>query len=120
MAYPTWLIFFKNETKFADFFLEIYVPFDCMLMVARSSTNETDKEIITEIYQVDRDKELRSMQFGTWDAKNGLTTPTSGMFSRRNDLFGQNIRVTSIHVRPSVLLHATVRTIDRMIGISGC
>jgi len=109
MAYPTWLIFFKDETKFADFFFEIYVPFDCMFMVAQSSANETDKEIITEIYQVDKGKELRSMQFGTWDAKNGLTTPKSGMFSRRNNLFGQNIRVTSIHVRPRVLLHAIAR-----------
>ncbi|KAH0950141.1 hypothetical protein HN011_000355 [Eciton burchellii] len=117
MAYPTWLIFFKNETKFADFFLEIYVPFDCMLMVARSSTNETDKEIITEIYQVDRDKELRSMQFGTWDAKNGLTTPTSGMFSRRNDLFGQNIRVTSIHDPPISLFKRNKW--NEIIGMSG-
>jgi len=108
MAYPTWLIFFKDETKIADFFLEIYVPFDCMFMVARSSSNETDKEIISEIYQVDRGKELHSMQFGTWNANNGLTTPESGLYSRRNDLFGQNIRVTSVYVRSPVLLHAKV------------
>jgi len=66
-------------------------------MVAQSSANDT--EIITEVYQVDRRKELRSMQFGIWDVKNGLKGPTRGLFSRRHNLFGQNIRVTSVHVR---------------------
>jgi len=99
MAYPTWLVFFKNETKFKDFFFEIYIPFDCKFMVVQSSANVTDREIITEVYQVDRGKELRSMQFGVWDVKNGLMGPTRGLFFRRNNLFGQNIRVTSVHVR---------------------
>lgn len=102
MAYPTWLIFFRNETRLADFFFEIYIPFDCEFMVARSSANETDEEIITEVYQVDRGKELRSMQFGVWSARTGLKGPKRGLFLRRNNLFGQNIRVTSVYVRSSL------------------
>lgn len=106
MAYPTWLVFFSNETKIEDFLFEIYVPFDCKFMVARSSANEVDREIITEVYQVDKNKELRSMQFGVWDMRKGLKGPTRGLFLRRNDLFGQNIRVTSVHVRLLVLFSA--------------
>lgn len=100
MAYPTWLVFFNNETKLADFFFEIYVPFDCKFMVVQSSTNVTGTEIITEVYQVSKGQELRSMQFGVWDLENGLKGPhIRGLFFRRNNLFGQNIRVTSVHVR---------------------
>lgn len=103
MAYPTWLVFFNNKTKFADFFFEIYIPFDCKFMVAQSSDNVIDREIITEVYQVDRGKELRFMNFGTWDVRNGLKSPRHGLFLRRNNLFGQNIRVTSVHVRSFIL-----------------
>lgn len=98
MAYPTWLVFFDNKTTFSDFFFEVYVPFDCEFMVARS-INDTGREIINEVYQIDKKKELRSMRFGVWDVKRGLKSPKHGLFLRRNDLFGQNIRVTSVHVR---------------------
>ncbi|KAL6262922.1 hypothetical protein P5V15_005710 [Pogonomyrmex californicus] len=119
MAYPTWLIFFRNETKFADFFFEIYVPFDCKFMVAQS-VNVTGKEIITEVYQVDRGKELRSMQFGVWDIRKGLKGPTRGLFFRRNNLFGQNIRVTSVHDPPISLFHRNEQNeITRISGFFG-
>lgn len=97
MAYPTWLVFFDNKTTFSDFFFKVYVPFDCEFMVARSI--DTGREIINEVYQIDKEKELRSMRFGVWDVKIGLKGPKHGLFSRRNDLFGQKIRVTSVHVR---------------------
>lgn len=104
MAYPTWLIFFDDKAKFSDFFFNIYVPFDCKLMIARKSTDDRDSEIITEVYQIDREKELRSMQFGIWHMKRGLKGPTRGLFLRRNNLFGHNIRVTSVHVRSLISL----------------
>lgn len=72
-------------------------------MVAQSSINETGKEIITEVYQVHKDKELRSNQFGVWDAKEGLKGPPYGLYLRRNDLFGHNLRVASLEVRSLVL-----------------
>lgn len=116
MAYPTWLVFFNNETKFTDFFFKIYVPFDCKFMVAQSSAN--GREIITEVYQVDRGKELRSMQFGVWDVKNGLKGPTHGLFLRRNNLFGQNIRITSVHVRLLIVFSAKEMIISIKRAIS--
>jgi len=106
MAYPTWVIFFNNETKFEDFFFEIYIPFDCKFMVVQSSPNVIGREIITEVYQVDKGRELRSSQFGIWDVRNGLKGPKHGLFLRRNNLFGQNIRVTSIQVRSLILFFA--------------
>ncbi|KAL0119313.1 hypothetical protein PUN28_009707 [Cardiocondyla obscurior] len=117
MAYPTWLVFFRNETKFTDFFLEIFVPFDCKFMVAQSSANVTSREIITEVYQVDRGKELRSMQFGIWDVRDGLKGPTRSLFLRRNNLFGQNIRVTSVHDPPISIFHRNEQ--NDITGISG-
>lgn len=70
-------------------------------MVAQS--NNSGREIITEVYQVDRGKELRSMNFGVWNIGKGLQGPTRNLFLRRNNLFGQNIRVTSVHVRSPIL-----------------
>lgn len=104
MAYPTWLVFFGHETEITDFFFNIYVPFDCKFMVVQSSADVIGREIITEVYQVDRRKELRTMPFGVWDVRDGLKGPKPGLYFRRNDLFGQNIRITSVHVRLSYLI----------------
>ncbi|KYM79557.1 putative glutamate receptor [Atta colombica] len=120
MAYPTWMVFFNNETKFEDFFFEIYIPFDCKFMVVQSSPNVIGREIITEVYQVDKGRELRSSQFGIWDVRNGLKGPKHGLFLRRNNLFGQNIRVTSIQDPPISLFHRNERNeITKISGFFG-
>ncbi|XP_032687916.1 uncharacterized protein LOC116852050 [Odontomachus brunneus] len=120
MSYPTWLIFFDNATELAEFFFNIYIPFDCKFMVAQSSANVDDREIITEVYQIDRDKELRSNQFGVWNRRKGLKGPTRGLFLRRNDLYGQNIRVTSVRDPPISLFHHDNRNeITRISGFFG-
>lgn len=115
MAYPTWLVFFNNNTKLEDFLFDIYVPFDCKFMVARSSVEKVGREIISEVYQVDREKEIRSVQFGVWDAEKGLEGPKHGLFTRRNDLFGKNIRVTSVQVRLLVALNFSQEDYDKQI-----
>ncbi|XP_039314129.1 glutamate receptor-like [Solenopsis invicta] len=117
MDYPTWLVFFGNETSITEFFFEIHVPFDCKFMVAQSSPNVIGREIITEVYRVDRGKELRSNQFGVWDVKHGLKGPKHGLYFRRNDLFGQNIRVTSIDDPPLSMLRRNAQ--NEIIGIDG-
>lgn len=71
-------------------------------MVARSN-NETDKEIITEVYQIHKNTELRSNNFGVWDEKRGLKGPAQSLYGRRNNLFGQTLRVASLHVRLLIL-----------------
>ncbi|CAL1673816.1 unnamed protein product [Lasius platythorax] len=117
MSYPTWLVFFDNETNLEDFFFNVYVPFDCKFMVAQSSINETGKEIITEVYQIHKDKELRSNQFGVWDAERGLEGPSHGLYQRRNDLFGQNLRVASLQDPPVSLFERNEQ--NEITGISG-
>nr|UEN71271.1 ionotropic receptor 2 [Gregopimpla kuwanae] len=117
MSYPTWLIFFRDETRIEDFFMEIYVPFDCTFMVAQGEGNDSNTEIITEVYQIDRDQELRHSTFGTWHPKHGITTPTVALYQRRNDLYGKILRVASIHDPPGSLI---VRDENgQMIGLGG-
>lgn len=97
MAYPTWLIFFRENTTIDYFFRKIYVPFDCIFLVAQRGEND-DEATLTEVYQIEKEKELRRSIFGYWDLKTGVTTPKLSLYQRRGDLFGQNIRVTSIQV----------------------
>ena len=97
MAYPTWLIFFRNETTIDSFFQKIYIPFDCVFLVAQERNND-DEATLTEIYQIDKTKELRRSIFGYWDLKTGVSYPSLSLYQRRGDLFGQMIRVASIEV----------------------
>ncbi|XP_039314126.1 probable glutamate receptor isoform X2 [Solenopsis invicta] len=119
MDYPVWLAFFGNETSITEFFFEIYVPFGCRFIVAQSSPNVIGKEIITEVYHVNRGKELRFQQFGVWDVKDGLKGPRNGQetYIRRKDLFGQNIRITSVHDPPLSLIRRNTQ--NEIIGIDG-
>ncbi|KAM0730699.1 putative glutamate receptor [Formica fusca] len=116
MSYPTWLVFFDNTNNLTDFFFDVYVPFDSKFMVAQS-INETDKEIITEVYQVYKDKELRLDRFGVWDPEEGLKGPPYGLYLRRNDLFGHNLRVASLQDPPVSLFHRNEK--NEVIGIYG-
>ncbi|XP_070155700.1 probable glutamate receptor [Polyergus mexicanus] len=117
MSYPTWLIFFDNKNNLTDFFFDVYVPFDSKFMVAQSIINETGKEIITEVYQVYKDKELRLNRFGVWDAEDGLKGPPHGLYLRRNDLFGHNLRVASLQDPPVSLFRRNEK--NEVIGIYG-
>ena len=97
MAYPTWLIFFRETTSIDNFFRQIYVPFDCIFLVAQKGKNDNEATL-TEVYQIEKEKELRKAIFGYWNLGTGVITPKLGLYQRRADLFGQNIRVTSIQV----------------------
>ncbi|KAL6445969.1 hypothetical protein ACFW04_000974 [Cataglyphis niger] len=117
MSYPTWLVFFDNENNLTDFFCDVYIPFDSKFMVAQNIINETGKEIITEVYQVYKDKELRSNRFGIWDAEEGLKGPPHGLYLRRNDLFGHNLRVASLQDPPVSLFRRNEK--NEVIGVYG-
>ncbi|KAK2579344.1 hypothetical protein KPH14_008295 [Odynerus spinipes] len=88
MEYPTWLLFFRNDTRMEDFFRNIYVPFDCKLMVTRDRGNGTG-ETIVEVYQIDKESEIRVMHFGFWNKTAGFKGPTTGLYQRRNNLHGR-------------------------------
>lgn len=97
MAYPTWLLFLRDGTRFDEFLSNVYVPFDCILMVTQRDSKGTG-EIVRDVYQISKEDNLRSMKFGEWNAREGFQGPQLGLYQRRNDLNGRNIRVVSVHV----------------------
>lgn len=97
MSYPTWLLFLRDGTRFDEFLSNVYVPFDCILMVTQRDSKGTG-EIVRDVYQISKEDNLRSMKFGEWNAREGFQGPQLGLYQRRNDLNGRNIRVVSVHV----------------------
>ncbi|KAF3429742.1 hypothetical protein E2986_05555 [Frieseomelitta varia] len=101
MAYPTWLLFLRDETRIEEFLSDVYIPFDCMMMATqRDAGSEDAGEVIRDVYQISREDDLRSMSFGKWDPKSGFRGPRLGLYQRRHDLHGRNIRVVSINDPP--------------------
>ncbi|XP_017796565.1 PREDICTED: probable glutamate receptor [Habropoda laboriosa] len=99
MAYPTWLLFLRDGTNLEEFLSNVHVPFDCMLMVAQRDT-EGNVEIVQDVYRIARGDVLRSMKFAAWDQAGGFRAPRLGLYQRRHDLQGRDIRVVSIHDPP--------------------
>nr|XP_031847331.1 uncharacterized protein LOC116433408 isoform X3 [Nomia melanderi] len=97
MAYPTWLLFLRNDTKFEDFLSEVHVPFDCVFMVAQPDGHGIG-EVIRDVYRIGKEEELRWMKFGEWDAARGFRGPRLGLYQRRHDLHGRNIRVVAVQI----------------------
>ncbi|XP_071865855.1 glutamate receptor U1 isoform X2 [Bombus fervidus] len=99
MAYPTWLLFLRDDTRFDEFLSNVYVPFDCILMVTQRDSKRTG-EVLRDVYQISKEDNLISMKFGEWNAREGFQGPRLGLYQRRNDLNGRNIRVVSVHDPP--------------------
>ncbi|XP_031847328.2 glutamate receptor U1 [Nomia melanderi] len=116
MAYPTWLLFLRNDTKFEDFLSEVHVPFDCVFMVAQPDGHGIG-EVIRDVYRIGKEEELRWMKFGEWDAARGFRGPRLGLYQRRHDLHGRNIRVVAVQDPP---VSRIIRDeANRTIGIAG-
>ncbi|XP_031367534.1 glutamate receptor U1-like [Apis dorsata] len=98
MAYPTWLLFLRDETRFEEFLSDVYIPFDCVFMVAQRDSQGT--EIIQDVYRIGKEDYLRSMMFGMWNSSHGFQGPLLGLYQRRHDLHGHNIRVVAINDPP--------------------
>ncbi|CAK9807402.1 Probable glutamate receptor [Anthophora quadrimaculata] len=108
MAYPTWLLFLRDDTSFEEFLSNVYVPFDCILMVAQRDS-EGNGEVVRDVYRIAKGDILRSMKFGAWDRLRGFRGPQLGLYQRRYDLEGRDLRVVSIHDPPvSRILHAGI------------
>lgn len=103
MAYPTWLLFLRDDTRPEDFLSQVHVPFDCILMVAQRNLDGTG-EAIRDVYRINKKDHLRADNFGSWDEVHGLRGPTLGLYQRRHDLQGQTINVVSIQVSQTELL----------------
>ena len=97
MAYINWVIFFSEDANIESFFSEIYVPLDSIFLVVQKMKN-SDVYILTEVYKIDKERELIKNRFGSWSENGGLSRTKLGLYQRRSNLQGQLIRVASVEV----------------------
>jgi hypothetical protein len=81
------------ETLFAD----IYVPFDCIFLVAREDLKGT--LTVMEVYRVSRSAPLLIHQLAVWSPKFGLLWDKRSLYERRNNLHGVTLKVTTYQVK---------------------
>ncbi|XP_076241054.1 glutamate receptor ionotropic, delta-1 [Calliopsis andreniformis] len=117
MAYPTWLLFLRDDTIVEDFLSKVHVPFDCTLLVAQKNAEEAKEMIVRDFYRISKNDHLRAMNFGSWNERHGFRGPRLGLYQRRNDLQGWTIRVVSIHDPP--ISRILKDDANRTIGIGG-
>nr|XP_033342788.1 glutamate receptor ionotropic, delta-1-like [Megalopta genalis] len=119
MAYPTWLLFLRNDTRFEDFLSEVHVPFDCIFMVVQPD-DRGDGEVIRDVYRIGREEDLRWMKFGEWNQDRGFRGPMMGLYQRRHDLYGRNIRVVTVQDPPvSRVLRGKANQVVDIAGFFG-
>ncbi|XP_011497652.1 PREDICTED: LOW QUALITY PROTEIN: probable glutamate receptor [Ceratosolen solmsi marchali] len=116
MAYINWIIFFRQETNIHRFFSEIFVPLDCIFLVVRKYKDGASTSL-TEIYNIDKDRELLTNLFGVWNEKDGLRITKLTLYQRRNDLYGQMIKVATVQDPPVSLIERN--SSGEIIGIKG-
>jgi hypothetical protein len=81
-----WLLFLDTNTSLEQFFTDINIPFDCQFLVAQPQVDHV--VVLTEVYHVSPTFPLQTYHFGNWTSGGGLTWPTQGLYSRRNNLQG--------------------------------
>ena len=110
-----WLLFLDTSTSLEQFFTDINIPFDCQFLVAQPQSDHV--VVLTEVYRVSPTLPLQTYPFGNWTAGGGLTWPSQGLYTRRNNLQGIVLRVAVKNVISpffvqliSVLVHQDVMT----------
>jgi hypothetical protein len=94
---PTWLLFANQSIMLEHLFTDVYVPFDCVFMVAREDTMGTIT--LLEVYRVSRTAPLLSFQLAIWFPKFGLLWDRRSLYERRNNLYGVTLKVTTYQVK---------------------
>jgi hypothetical protein len=49
--------------------------------------------MLTEVYRVSPTLPLQTYRFGNWTAGGGLTCPSEGLYTRRNNLQGAELKI---------------------------
>ena len=96
-----WLLFMDTNTSLEQFFTNINIPFDCQFLVAQPQSDHV--VLLTEVYRVSPTSPLQTYRFGNWTAGGGLTWPSQGLYTRRNNLHGHSIVVTHLKVTEILL-----------------
>jgi hypothetical protein len=91
-----WLLFLDTSTSLEQFFTDINIPFDCQFLVAQPQCDHV--VLLTEVYRVSPTLPLQTYRFGNWTAGGGLTWPSQGLYTRRNNLQGHTIQSAYVNV----------------------
>ena len=100
MSKAIWLLFLDTNTSLEQFFTDINIPFDCQFLVAQPQSDHV--VVLTEVYRVSPTFPLQTNRFGNWTAGGGLTWPSQGLYTKRNNLNGHIIPATHLNVRESL------------------
>jgi hypothetical protein len=90
MSDVNWLLFLDTNTSLEQFFTDITIPFDCQFLVAQPQSDHV--VLLTEVYRVSPTLPLQTYRFGNWTAGGGLTWPSQGLYWRRNNLQGVQLK----------------------------
>jgi hypothetical protein len=94
---PTWLLFWDQSLMLESLFIDVYVPFDCLFLVARE--DRKGNVTLLEVYRVNRTSPLLSFQLAVWSPKFGLLWNKRSLYERRNNLHGVALKVTTYQVK---------------------
>jgi hypothetical protein len=97
MSDVNWLLFLDTNTSLEQFFTNINIPFDCQFLVAQPQNDHV--VVLTEVYRVNSTLPLQTYRFGNWTAGGGLTGPSEGLYKRRNNLQGAELKAATQWVK---------------------
>jgi hypothetical protein len=80
-----------KNTSLEEFFVNIYIPFDCEFLVAQWSA-ETLKVSVTEIYHLVHTRPLQTFSIANWTSGDGFSWSSVPLFTRRKNLQGITIK----------------------------
>lgn len=108
-SYPRWLLLLDNTQTPREIFQDIYVPFNCEVLVAQNSGFEIK---LTEVYQVAEGFPLNERAFGSWSNEAGLNATKLSLYERRRDLEGVTIKAIGMEVRIRMFVKNNVLTLN--------
>jgi hypothetical protein len=80
-----WLMFLDSATSMSEFFADIFIPFDCELLVAQWEDGGVEMSI-TEVYHVHPTRPLQLYRVAKWTCGSGLTWSAVPLYHRRRNL----------------------------------
>jgi hypothetical protein len=101
-----WILFLDTNTSLEQFFTDINIPFDCQFLVAQPQSDHF--VVLTEVYRVRPTLPLQTYRFGKWTAGGGMTWPSQGFYTRRNNLKGLTFQATKPNVSTNLYLMRNV------------
>nr|ALA15331.1 ionotropic receptor 13 [Locusta migratoria] len=87
-----WLVFLRGDEILEKAFEDMYIPLNCQLLVVHQYGQQ---HFITEIFHLKEKLHLRKVLYGIWSAEHDLQKTADGFYSRRCDLLGETVKVST-------------------------